>query len=62
MCILVHTVKRQLINSPLELRVGSAMVVAGPSITLAGLSEVLAFAVGIIIPMPAVRIFSLFAG
>ena len=62
MCILVHTVKRQPTNFPLESRIGLAMVEAGPSITLAGLSEVLAFAVGIIIPMPAVRIFSLFAG
>ncbi|KAJ4811770.1 Niemann-Pick C1-like protein 1 [Rhynchospora pubera] len=61
MCILVQTVKRQAMNSPLESRVGLAVAEAGPSITLAGLSEVLAFAVGIIIPMPAVRIFSLFA-
>lgn len=47
---------------PLEGRVSNALVEVGPSITLASLSEVLAFAVGSFIPMPACRVFSMFAG
>ncbi|KAF3672036.1 hypothetical protein FXO38_06311 [Capsicum annuum] len=47
---------------PLEGRVSNAFVEVGPSITLASLSEVLAFAVGSFIPMPACRVFSMFAG
>lgn len=62
MCILVHAVKRQSIDLPLEDRVSNALVEVGPSITLASLSEVLAFAVGSFIPMPACRVFSMFAG
>jgi len=62
MCILVHAVKRQPLELPLEGRVSNALVEVGPSITLASLSEVLAFAVGSFIPMPACRIFSMFAG
>ncbi|XP_021903656.1 Niemann-Pick C1 protein-like [Carica papaya] len=61
MCILVHAVKRQSIDLPLEDRVSNALVEVGPSITLASLSEVLAFAVGSFIPMPACRVFSMFA-
>lgn len=62
MCILVHAVKRQPLELPLEGRISNALVEAGPSITLASLSEVLAFAVGSFIPMPACRVFSMFAG
>lgn len=62
MCILVHAVKRQPLELPLEVRISNALVEVGPSITLASLSEVLAFAVGTFIPMPACRIFSMFAG
>lgn len=62
MCILVHAVKRQPVELPLEQRISNALVEVGPSITLASLSEVLAFAVGSIIPMPACRVFSMFAG
>lgn len=47
---------------PLEGRISNALVEVGPSITLASLSEVLAFAVGSFIPMPACRVFSMFAG
>lgn len=62
MCILVHAVKRQPRDVSLEQRISSALVEVGPSITLASLSEVLAFAVGAFVPMPACRIFSMFAG
>lgn len=62
MCILVHAVKRQSLELPLEERISNALVEVGPSITLASLSEVLAFAVGSFISMPACRIFSMFAG
>ncbi|KAF5199495.1 Npc intracellular cholesterol transporter [Thalictrum thalictroides] len=61
MCILVHAVKRQPVELPLEERMSNALVEVGPSITLASLSEVLAFAVGSFIPMPACRVFSMFA-
>lgn len=61
MCILVHAVKRQPLEFPLEGRISNALVEVGPSISLASLSEVLAFAVGTFIPMPAVRVFSMFA-
>lgn len=62
MCILVHAVKRQSLELPLEERISNALVEVGPSITLASLSEFLAFAVGSFIPMPACRVFSMFAG
>ncbi|EPS73141.1 hypothetical protein M569_01615, partial [Genlisea aurea] len=61
MCILVHAVKRQPIELPIEGRVSNALVEVGPSITLASLSEVLAFAVGSFVAMPACRVFSMFA-
>lgn len=62
MCILVNALKRQDPNLHLEGRVGLALAEVGPSITLASLAEVLAFAVGSFTPMPACRVFSLFAG
>lgn len=62
MCILVHALKRQDLNLNLETRVGLALAEVGPSITLASVAEVLAFTVGISTPMPACRVFSLFAG
>lgn len=62
MCILVNAAKRQPLELPLEGRISNALVEVGPSITLASLSEVLAFAVGSFIPMPACRVFSMFAG
>ncbi|KAI4317035.1 hypothetical protein L6164_024947 [Bauhinia variegata] len=61
MCILVHAVKRQQVELPLEGRISNALVEVGPSITLASVAEVLAFAVGSFIPMPACRVFSMFA-
>ncbi|KAH9624776.1 hypothetical protein KSS87_022862 [Heliosperma pusillum] len=61
MCILVHAVKRQPQDLSLEDRVSNALVEVGPSISLASISEVLAFTVGTFIPMPAVRVFSMFA-
>lgn len=62
MCILVHAVKRQPDQSNLEERISNALVEVGPSITLASFAEVLAFAVSAINPMPATRVFSMFAG
>ncbi|XP_065637744.1 uncharacterized protein LOC112012854 [Quercus suber] len=61
MCILVHAMKRQSLELPLEERISNALVEVGPSITLASFSEILAFAVGSFIPMPACRVFSMFA-
>ncbi|KAH9654816.1 SSD domain-containing protein [Citrus sinensis] len=61
MCILVNAVKRQPMELVLETRISNALVEVGPSITLASLSEFLAFAVGSFIPMPACRVFSMFA-
>ncbi|KAI4389641.1 hypothetical protein MLD38_001846 [Melastoma candidum] len=61
MCILLHAVKRQPLELPMEARMSNALLEVGPSITLASLSEVLAFAVGSFIPMPACRVFSMFA-
>ncbi|MCO5604732.1 hypothetical protein L7F22_058902 [Adiantum nelumboides] len=61
MCIIVHAVKRQGAELSTELRVGNALAEVGPSITLASLAESLAFAVGIVTPMPACRVFSMFA-
>ena len=62
MCILVHAVKRQPLSLSLEGRISNALVEVGPSIMLASVAEVLAFAVGSIISMPACRVFSMFAG
>lgn len=62
MCILVHAVKRQKEELNLEVRISNALGDVGPSITLASLCEVLAFAVGGFISMPACRVFSMFAG
>ncbi|KAE8731431.1 Hedgehog receptor, putative isoform 2 [Hibiscus syriacus] len=61
MCILVHAVKRQPLDLPLEGRISNALAEVGPSITLASLSEVFVFAVGSFVPMPACRVFSMFA-
>lgn len=61
MCILVHAVKRQSIELAIEERISNALHEVGPSITLASLSEILAFSVGSFIPMPACRVFSMFA-
>ncbi|KNA12261.1 hypothetical protein SOVF_127560 [Spinacia oleracea] len=61
MCILVHAAKRQPIEISLEERISNALVEVGPSITLASLSEVLAFTVGAFITMPACQVFSMFA-
>jgi Niemann-Pick C1 protein len=41
---------------------GLALAEVGPSITLASLAEVIAFAVGTFTPMPACQVFSMFAG
>jgi Niemann-Pick C1 protein len=62
MCILVHAVNRQSDQLASEQRISDALVEVGPSITLASLAEVLAFAVSAINPMPATRAFAMFAG
>jgi Niemann-Pick C1 protein len=62
MCILVNALKRQDPNLLLEGRMGLALAEVGPSITLASLAEVTAFAVGTFTPMPACQVFSMFAG
>ncbi|KAL6652221.1 hypothetical protein ACP70R_011146 [Stipagrostis hirtigluma subsp. patula] len=51
MCILVHAVKRQPDQLVLEERISDALVEVGPSITLASLAEVLAFAVTLAVLM-----------
>lgn len=61
MCIIVHAVKRQDASLSPEIRIGNALAEVGPSITLASLAETLAFAVGTVTPMPACRVFSMFA-
>jgi len=68
MFILAHALGRQPavdpatgVPAPLPVRVGNALAEAGPSITLAATAETLAFALGGLTPMPAVRNFSLVA-
>lgn len=62
MCIIVDAVKRQPSGLSIEEQISNAMGEVGPSITLASLSEILAFAVGSFISMPACRVFSMIAG
>ena len=62
MCIIVDAVKRQPSGLPVEEQISNAMGEVGPSITLASLSEILAFAVGSFVSMPACRVFSMIAG
>ncbi|XP_027941539.1 NPC intracellular cholesterol transporter 1 [Vigna unguiculata] len=61
MCIIVDAVKRQPSNLPVEEKISHALGEVGPSITLASLSEILAFAVGSFVSMPACRVFSMIA-
>ncbi|KAK7258292.1 hypothetical protein RIF29_23865 [Crotalaria pallida] len=61
MCIIVDAVKRQPSGLSIEEQISNAMGEVGPSITLASLSEILAFAVGSFISMPACRVFSMIA-
>ncbi|EJD53697.1 multidrug efflux transporter AcrB transmembrane domain-containing protein [Auricularia subglabra TFB-10046 SS5] len=46
---------------PAEERIARAMAKMGPSILLSSLTETLAFALGALVPMPAVRNFALYA-
>lgn len=62
MCIIVDAVKRQPSNLSVEEKISNAMGEVGPSITLASVSEILAFAVGSFVSMPACRVFSMIAG
>ncbi|CAJ1971645.1 unnamed protein product [Sphenostylis stenocarpa] len=61
MCIIVDAVKRQPSSLPVEEQISNAMGEVGPSITLASLSEIVAFAVGSFVSMPACRVFSMIA-
>ncbi|XP_020209143.1 NPC intracellular cholesterol transporter 1 homolog 1b-like [Cajanus cajan] len=61
MCIIVDVVKRQPLGLPTEEKISNAMGEIGPSITLASLSEILAFAVGSFVSMPACHVFSMIA-
>ncbi|PNY04985.1 niemann-pick C1-like protein, partial [Trifolium pratense] len=61
MCIIVDAVKRQPSDLPIEEQISNALGEVGPSITLASLSEILAFAVGSFVSMPACRVFSMIA-
>ncbi|XP_061344098.1 uncharacterized protein LOC133290061 [Gastrolobium bilobum] len=61
MCIIVDAVKRQPSGLPIEEQISNAMGEVGPSITLASSSEILAFALGSFISMPACRVFSMIA-
>lgn len=58
MFILAHTLAQHDVNLPLPERMGAALAAAGPSISLAACCEVVAFALGALTPMPAVRNFS----
>ncbi|XP_020226265.1 uncharacterized protein LOC109807936 isoform X2 [Cajanus cajan] len=59
MCIIVDVVKRQPLGLLTEEKISNAMGEVGPSITLASLSEILAFVVRSFVSMPTCRVFSM---
>ena len=61
MFILAHALQQQDPKLPIPERLGRALAGAGPSITLAAACEALAFGLGGLTSMPAVRNFSLCA-
>ncbi|XWS66827.1 hypothetical protein CRYUN_Cryun05aG0234400 [Craigia yunnanensis] len=61
MCILLHDVKQQPLELPLEERISNALVEVDLSITLSSLSEFFSFSVGGFTHMPTCSVFSLFA-
>lgn len=61
MFILAHALQQQDPSLPIPERLGRALAGAGPSITLAASCEALAFGLGGLTTMPAVRNFSLCA-
>ena len=61
MFILAHALQQQDPRLPIPERLGRALAGAGPSITLAAACEALAFGLGGLTSMPAVRNFSLCA-
>ena len=61
MFILAHALQQQDHSLPIPERLGHALAGAGPSITLAAACETLAFGLGGLTSMPAVRNFSLCA-
>lgn len=61
MFILAHALQQQDPSLPIPERLGRALAGAGPSITLAAACETLAFGLGGLTSMPAVRNFSLCA-
>lgn len=58
MFILAHALDREDPAVPLRDRVGRALAAAGPSITLAASCQIVAFLLGLLSPMPAIRNFS----
>ncbi|GMH37538.1 hypothetical protein BSKO_05411 [Bryopsis sp. KO-2023] len=61
MFILAHELERQENEGPLAIRMAKALSASGPSITLAATAEALTFGLGALVPVPAVRSFSLCA-
>ena len=61
MFILAHALQQQDPSLPIPERLGRALAGAGPSISLAAACEALAFGLGGLTSMPAVRNFSLCA-
>ena len=61
MFILAHALHKQAPTAPLAQRMGHALAAVGPSITLAASCEVVAFGMGALSGMPAVRNFSICA-
>ncbi|CAD7700022.1 unnamed protein product [Ostreobium quekettii] len=61
MFIMAYELHHQNRAVPLFIRMGEAMSVSGPSVTLAAAAEVLAFGLAALVPVPAVRSFSICA-
>ena len=61
MFILAHALHKQAPSAPIAERMGHALAAVGPSITLAASCEVVAFGMGALSGMPAVRNFSICA-
>jgi Niemann-Pick C1 protein len=61
MFILANALGREDPAVPLRDRVGLSLAAAGPSISLAAACEIVAFLLGSLSPMPAIRNFSLTA-
>lgn len=60
--LLVNSMKRHDSSVPLEKRVGLALAEVGPSITLASLTEIVVFSIGVFTSAPACQVLSGFLG